>query len=101
MDFMKKTLNQVNVHENTLYNIFYDLFFFAKLQESEDSVKNGRVCTLEELKQHIEELEANFRSSSIENEFVKNTELFIMFLKQTILFMFNTYFVQDKIQIYF
>ena len=46
MDFMKKTLNQVNVHENTLYNIIYDLFFFAKLQESEDSVKNGRVCTL-------------------------------------------------------
>ena len=28
MDFMKKTLNQVNVHENTLYKIIYDLFFF-------------------------------------------------------------------------
>ena len=53
MDFMKKTLNQVDVHENTLYNIIYDLFFFAKLQESEDNIKNGKVCTLEELKQHI------------------------------------------------
>ena len=56
MDFMKKTLNQVDVHENTLYNIIYDLFFFAKLQESEDNIKNGKVCTLEELKQHIDEL---------------------------------------------
>ena len=43
MDFMKKTLNQVDVHENTLYNIIYDLFFFAKLQESEDNIKNGKV----------------------------------------------------------
>ena len=55
MDFMKKTLNQVNVQENTLYDIIYDLFFFAKLQESEDDIKNGRVCTLEELRQHINE----------------------------------------------
>ena len=28
MDFMKKTLNQVNVQKNTLYDIIYDLFFF-------------------------------------------------------------------------
>ncbi len=65
MDFMKKTLEQVNVHENTLYNIIYDLFFFAKLQESEDSIKNGKVCTLEELKQHIKELEANDANNNI------------------------------------
>ena len=38
MDFMKKTLNQVDVHENTLYNIIYDLFFFAILEESEDDI---------------------------------------------------------------
>lgn len=60
MDFMKKTLIQINVHENTLYNIIYDLFLFAKLQESEDSIKNGKVCTLEELRQHIDKLEAKF-----------------------------------------
>lgn len=65
MDFMKKTLNQVDVHENTLYNIIYDLFFFAKLQESEDNIKNGRVCTLEELKQHIDELEAKYANNNI------------------------------------
>mgnify|MGYP000723196623 CR=1 FL=1 len=57
MDFMKKTLNQVNVQENTLYDIIYDLFFYAKLQESEEDIKNGRICTLEELRQHINELE--------------------------------------------
>lgn len=61
MDFMKKTLNQVNVQENTLYDIIYDLFFFAKLQESEDDIKNGRVCTLEELRQHINLFKFLFR----------------------------------------
>lgn len=54
MDFMKKTLNQINVQENTLYDIIYDLFFFAELQESEDDIKNGRVYTLEELKSEME-----------------------------------------------
>lgn len=58
MDFMKKTLTQVNVQKNTLYDIIYNLFFFAKLQESEDNIKNGKVCTLEELRQHIDELDA-------------------------------------------
>ena len=65
MDFMKKTLNQVDVHENTLYNIIYDLFFFAKLQESKDNIKNGKICTLEELKQHIDELEAKYANNNI------------------------------------
>ena len=65
MDFMKKTLNQVNVQENTLYDIIYDLFFFAKLQESEDDIKNGKVCTLEELRQHINELEAKYANNNI------------------------------------
>ena len=65
MDFMRKTLNQVDVHENTLYNIIYDLFFFAKLQESEDNIKNGKVCTLEELKQHIDELDAKYANNNI------------------------------------
>ncbi len=65
MDFMKKTLNQVNVQENTLYDIIYDLFFFAKLQESEDDIKNGRACTLEELRHHINELEAKYANNNI------------------------------------
>ena len=65
MDFIKNTLNQVDVHENTLYNIIYDLFFYAKLQESEDNIKNGKVCTLEELKQHIDKLEAKYANTNI------------------------------------
>ena len=48
---------KANVQENTLYDIIYDLFFYAKLQESEEDIKNGRICTLEELRQHINELE--------------------------------------------
>lgn len=65
MDFMKETLKQVNVQENSLYNFIYDLFFYAKLQESEDSIKNGKVCTLEELRQHIDELEAKYANNNI------------------------------------
>lgn len=65
MDFMKKTLNQVNVQENTLYDIIYDLFFFAKLQESEDDIKYDKVCTLQELRQHINELEAKYANNNI------------------------------------
>ena len=42
MEFLKKSLNKVNVQENTLYDIIYDLFFYAKLQESEEDIKNGK-----------------------------------------------------------
>ena len=59
MDFMKKTLTQVSTQENTLYDIIYNLFFFAKLQESEEDIKNGRVYTLEQLK---DEMEAKYES---------------------------------------
>lgn len=65
MDFMKETLKQVNVQENSLYNFIYDLFFHAKLKESKDSIKNGKVCTLEELRQHIDELEAKYANNNI------------------------------------
>ena len=65
MDFMKKTLNQVNVQKNTLYDIIYDLFLYAKLQESEEDIKNGRICILEELRQHIDELEAKYANNNI------------------------------------
>ncbi len=65
MEFMKKTLNEINIQEDTLYNIIYDLFLFAGLKESEDDIKNGNVCTLEELKQHIDELEAKYANNNI------------------------------------
>ena len=65
MEFLKKSLNKVNVQENTLYDIIYDLFLYAKLQESEEDIKKGRICTLEELRQHINELEEKHANNNI------------------------------------
>ena len=62
MDFMKKTLNQVNVQENTLYDIIYNLVFFAELKESEEDIENGRVFTLEELKAEMEATYESYRN---------------------------------------
>ena len=53
MDFMKKTLNQVNTQENTLYDFIYNLVFFISLKESEDDIKNSRVMTIEESKARL------------------------------------------------
>ena len=53
MDFMKKTLKQVNNQENNLYDFLYDLVFFILLKESEDDIKNGRVMTIEESKARL------------------------------------------------
>ena len=53
MDFMKKTLSQVNTQENTLYDFIYNLVFFISLNESEDDIKNGRVMTIEESKARL------------------------------------------------
>lgn len=53
MDFMKKTLSQVNTQENTLYDFIYNLVFFISLKESEDDIKNGRVMTIEESKERL------------------------------------------------
>jgi len=43
MEFMRKTLNQVNTQENTLYDFIYNLVFFMSLKESEEDIKCGRV----------------------------------------------------------
>ena len=53
MDFMKKTLNQVDNQENTLYDFIYNLVFFISLRESEEDIKNGRVMTIEESKERL------------------------------------------------
>ena len=53
MDFMKKTLNQVNTKEDTLYDFIYNLVFFISLKESEEDIKNGRVMTIEEAKERL------------------------------------------------
>ncbi len=53
MDFIKKTLNQVNLQENTLYEFIYNLVFFMSLKESEEDIKNGKVMTIEETKERL------------------------------------------------
>lgn len=53
MEFMKKTLNQINTQENTLYDFMYDLVFFISLKESEEDIKNGRVMTIKESKERL------------------------------------------------
>ena len=63
MDFLKKTLNQINIKENTLYDYIYNLFFYASLEESEDDIKNGRVYTLEEVEAEMEAKYENYRNS--------------------------------------
>lgn len=64
MDFIKNTLNQIQVQEDTLYDIIYDLLLFAGLKESEDNIKNGNVCTLEELKNEMEAMYASYSNSN-------------------------------------
>lgn len=58
MNFIKNTLTQVNFKNDSLYEIIYNLFFFAKLKDSEDDIKNNKVYTLEELEEYIKGLEA-------------------------------------------
>ena len=53
MDFMKRTLNQFNAQENTLYDFIYNLVFFISLKESEEDIKNGRVMTIKESKERL------------------------------------------------
>ena len=43
MDFIKKTLNQVNTQGDTLYDFIYDLIFFMSLKESEEDIKNVEI----------------------------------------------------------
>ncbi len=57
MNFIKDTLKQVDLKEDTLYDIIYKLFFLAKIKDSEADIENGKVCTLEELEIYIKRLE--------------------------------------------
>ena len=55
MEFVKNTLNKINLQEDTLYEIIYELYFFMALAESEEDIRNGRVMTLEELDKEMED----------------------------------------------
>ena len=59
MDFVKESLKQINLENDTLFDIIYELLFFKALEESNQDIKNNRVITLDELKK---ELEAKYES---------------------------------------
>ena len=63
MEFMRKTLNQVNTQENTLYDFIYNLVFFMSLKESEEDIRCGRVCTLEDLEAEMEAKYESYRNA--------------------------------------
>lgn len=65
MDFIRNTLMQLNSQNNTLYNVIYNLFFLAKIKESEDDVAKEKYCTLEEFKEYINELGAKSENTNI------------------------------------
>ena len=51
--------NDLNCDED-----IYMEYFMSHLRQSEDDIKNGRVITLEELRKHIDELEAKYESNN-------------------------------------
>ncbi len=53
MEFIKKTLNQINTQENTLYDFIYNLIFFISLEESTEDTRNGKVMTIDETKERL------------------------------------------------
>lgn len=65
MEFMRNTLMQLNSQSNTLYDVIYNLFFLAKIKESEDDIAKGKYCTLEEFKKYIDELGAKNENRNI------------------------------------
>lgn len=63
MDFMKKTLNQMNTQNNTLYDFIYNLLFYAALQESKEDIENDKIYTLEEVEAEMEAKYESYRNS--------------------------------------
>lgn len=43
----------------------YNMYFMEKLQQSIDDIKNGRVITLQELKEYIDGLEERYVNNDI------------------------------------
>lgn len=65
MDFLRNILMQLNSQNNTLYDVIYNLFFLAKIKESEDDIAKRKYCTLEEFKEYIDELGVENENTNI------------------------------------
>ena len=58
------TLNKLP--DNTTWeDAMYTLYFHYKLAKSKENIKNGRVMTIEELKEYIDELEEKNANNNI------------------------------------
>lgn len=58
MEKIKELLKDPKMDNESIYNLLYDLHFFAGLAEAEDDIRNGRFITLEEFDKEMEELYA-------------------------------------------
>ncbi len=58
MEKIKELLKDPKMDNESIYNLLYDLHFFAGLAEAEDDIRNGRYITLEEFDKEMEELYA-------------------------------------------
>ena len=65
MNFVQNAFKTINLQDDSLYDFLYDMVLFIGLKKSEEDIKNGRVITLDELGEYIDELEAEYENSNI------------------------------------
>lgn len=58
-EFIVNSLKNIEVTEDTLFDIVYDLYVIVSIAKGMDDVQNGRVISLEDFEQEMEELYAN------------------------------------------
>lgn len=63
----KQILATVNTlpDKTTWDDATYTLYLRSKLEKSKENIKNGNVITLQELKKHIDGLEARYEANNI------------------------------------
>ena len=71
MEFMKKTLMQVNNQCNTLYDVIYNLFFLAKIKESEDDIAKGKIKFEKKSKEVLKNRKNKIIEKNIHSEVTK------------------------------
>ena len=62
---ISKLLRECEEDDGTFFDSLYNLGFFISLAKSADDINNGRVCTLEDLRKHIDELEGKYANNNI------------------------------------
>lgn len=57
--FMLNTLKNLEIIEDSFFDIIYDLYVQISIAKSIDDVQNGRMISLEDFEQEMEKLYAN------------------------------------------